>query len=60
MKTKYIIEDWAGNRLFINKVFKSYDDAWSYIYEEVDNSKFDKTNCDNDDVYQDLFVVPLN
>jgi len=60
MKTKYIIEDWAGNRMFINKVFTSCDDALNYIHKEVDNSKFDETNCDDDDIYQDIFVVPLN
>ena len=31
MITKYIIEDWAGNRIAPNETFKTFDDAWEYI-----------------------------
>lgn len=54
----FIIEDWAGNRLFKNKVFKSFEDGWEFIYSNVDNSLYDKTGKDNDNAFQEYFVVP--
>ena len=54
----FIITDWTGGRIFNDKVFTGYYDAWEYIYKNVDNSKFDKTQNDNDDNYQEYFVVP--
>jgi hypothetical protein len=58
MKT-YIIKDWAGNHLFIDKKFESFDDGWEFIYENIDNSLYDKTNNDNDDNYQEYYVIKL-
>ena len=52
----WIIEDWAGNRMFPDKTFDSFDDAWDYIYENVDNSKYDESGNEDDNVYQDIFV----
>ena len=45
MKTElyYVIIDWAGNHLFLNKKFETYQDGWDFIYENVDNSLYDKT-----------------
>lgn len=54
----FIIEDWAGNHLFKNKVFKSFEDGWEFIYSNVDNSLYDKTGKDNDNAFQEYFVVP--
>lgn len=31
---KYIIEDWAGNRLFPAEEFETFEDGWDYIYEQ--------------------------
>lgn len=56
-KQKFIIQDWAGNHLFRDKVFNSFDDAWDFIYENVDNSEFDETQNNNDDNYQEYFVI---
>ena len=52
----WIIEDWAGNRMFPDMSFNSFDDAWDYIYENVDNSKYDESGNEDDNVYQDVFV----
>lgn len=30
---KWIIEDWCGNVLFKGKEFDSFDEGWSFIYE---------------------------
>lgn len=59
MKT-FIIIDWAGNHLFTDKTFKSFEDGWNFIYENVDNSKFEETQNDNDDNYQEYCVIDKN
>ena len=57
MKTKFIIQDWAGNildfkgkfklpQLAVPMDFKSFDDAWVYIYSHIDENS-----------YEDIFVV---
>lgn len=46
---KFIIRDWANNICFNNKTFKTFDDAWEYIYSVVD--------CEDD--YQEYFVGVL-
>jgi formylmethanofuran dehydrogenase subunit C len=33
MKIKYVIYDWAGNEMFNGKSFKTFEDAWDYLYE---------------------------
>lgn len=53
----YIIQDWAGNHLFTDKVFKSFEDGWEFIYDNIDNSTFDKTQNEDDDEYQEYFVI---
>lgn len=55
---KYIIVDWAGNHLFQEEVFNSYEEGWEYIYANVDNSIYDETENDDDNVYQEYYVVP--
>lgn len=52
----YIITDWANNHLFKNKTFDTFDEGWEFIYENVDNSKYEETNNEDDNVYQDYFV----
>ncbi len=47
---KYIIEDWAGNHLFKDKVFESFEDGWDFIMEQFP---------DEDDL-QDYYVIPKN
>ena len=54
----YIIKDWANNHLFIDKEFNSFEDGWLYIYENIDNSKYNKTGNENDNEYQEYYVVP--
>lgn len=45
---KWIITDWAGNRLHKDKTFKGYEDGWCFIYENY---------SDKDSQYDDLFVI---
>ena len=44
---RYKIMDMCGNRLFPNKLFRSFEDGWSYIDEHVKD----------EEQHQDLFVV---
>lgn len=53
----FIIQDWAGNHLFKDKTFETFDDAWEFISENVDNSEFEASGNDNDDNFQEYFVV---
>lgn len=53
----FIIQDWAGNRMFPDKTFESFEDGWEFVYENVDNSKFDLSGDDDDSVFQDIYVV---
>lgn len=56
-KDVFIIQDWAGNRMFPDKTFESFEDGWEFVYENVDNSKFDLSGDDDDSVFQDIYVV---
>ena len=53
---KYIIKDWADNHLFQEEVFESFEDAWEYIYDNIDSSEYDESGNEDDNPYQDLFV----
>lgn len=57
MKTKFIIQDWAGNildfkgkfkipQLAVAMEFKSFDAAWEYIDLNIDENS-----------YEDIFVI---
>lgn len=54
---KFIIIDWAWNHLFKDKEFETFEDGWEYIYENVDNSKYDETGNEDDNEYQDYYVI---
>lgn len=47
---KYIIEDWAGNRIG-EESFKTFEDGWEFILGELT----DKLGLTEDD-YQEYFV----
>ena len=53
----FIIQDWAGNRMFPNVTFKTYEEGWEFVYENVDNSTYDESQKEDDNVYQDIYVV---
>ena len=59
MAKKFIIQDWAGNRMFPNETFNTFEDGWEFVYENVDNSKYDETENDDDNVYQDIYVMEV-
>ena len=48
--TKYKIVDWMNNRIFPDKIFKSFEHGWEYIYSKFDN---------NED-HQEYYVVNVN
>lgn len=54
---KFIITDWAGNHLFKDKEFETFEEGWEYIYENVDNSKYDETGDEDDNEYQEYYVI---
>ena len=35
--SKFIIQDWAGNHLFKDKVFNSYEGGWAFLDEWFDH-----------------------
>ena len=45
---KWIIIDWAYNRLFPKMEFESFEDGWDFIYENIE---------DEDNAYEDIFVI---
>ena len=53
----FIITDWDGNHLFKDKEFETFEEGWEYIYENVDNSKYDETENEDDNEYQEYYVV---
>ena len=46
---KYIIEDWAGNRISPNKVFDSFEDGWEWIMENIEEEE------EEDGTYDDYY-----
>ena len=46
---KYKIIDWAYNRMFTNKTFKTFDDGIEFLHERF-----------NEDEIQDIFVVDID
>ena len=53
----YIIKDWAGNHLFRDKAFDSFEEGWEFIYTNVDNSEYEQSQNEDDNVYQEYYVV---
>lgn len=52
MANKYVIEDWAGNHLFKDKTFPSFEDGWEFLYEQFPNGH------DEEHFFDDYYVVP--
>ena len=50
LMNKYKIVDWMNNRIFPNKIFKTFEDGWEYIYNKFPN----------EEDHQEYFVVNLN
>jgi hypothetical protein len=57
MNTQFIIQDWAGNHMFPNETFNTFEDGWEFVYSNVDNSEYDKSQNENDNTFQDIYVV---
>lgn len=49
----YWIQDWAGNRLFPDKRFETFDDDWAFIFENV------VEEVEGDGTYDDYYVLCL-
>lgn len=50
---KFEIEDWAGNLMFDGKTFDSFEEGWSFIYENI------LEEYEGDGTYEDVYVVPV-
>ena len=48
---KWIIVDWTSTRCYSNKKFKSYEDAWDFLYCEYP---------DDDDALGEYYVIKDN
>ena len=57
MRKLYVISDWHGNILFPDERFKTPELAWGFAYKNIDNLKYERTLEDDDDVFEDIFVV---
>lgn len=51
MNKTFIIEDWAGNRIFPNKTFKTFLDGWDFIYTHI------QEETEDDGTYDDYYVI---
>jgi hypothetical protein len=47
---KFVIEDWAGNHLFREETFETFQDGWDFIYQQFP---------DEEDL-SDYYVVEFN
>jgi hypothetical protein len=58
---KYIIEDWANNHCFTDKIFKSYEDGWDFLYNKFPVITLpDGTKDDQEEELDSYFVVKFN
>jgi hypothetical protein len=49
----WIIVDWMSNRCFTNHSFKSYEDAWDFLYETFPNE-------DQEDELGEYYVIKIS
>lgn len=47
---KYIIQDWAGNHLFKDQSFETFEDGWNFIYSEFPD----------EEELEDYYVIRIN
>lgn len=45
----YILQDWMGNHLHLDKTFETFEDGWAFIDENYDESYYD-----------DLFIIKID
>lgn len=48
---KYEIRDWMNNLMFGGKEFDSYEEGWSFIYENIEEE------YEGDGTYDDVYVL---
>lgn len=53
--SKFIIQDWAGNHLFKDKVFESFDDGWSFLDEHFNHL----SDREKDDELGEYYVIEI-
>ncbi len=51
---RFIIQDWAGNRMFPNETFETLEDGWDFIYVNI------KEEYEDDGTYDDVYVIEIN
>jgi hypothetical protein len=49
IKQQFIVQDWAGNHLFREKVFDSYEDGWDFLLETFPE----------DEDLQEYYIIPI-
>lgn len=58
MKNSFYIQDWAGNVCFGGVSFKTFQDAWGFIYEFHSNNLDPYLN--GEDWFQEYLVLPVS
>lgn len=48
----YIVKDWAGNHLFKEETFNSFEEGWEFLYANVDEV--------DENTFDDYFIEPNN
>jgi hypothetical protein len=48
----FIIVDWAGNHLFQDKTFETFENGWDHLYQY-----FDENSMECDEWAQEYFVI---
>ena len=48
-KPQFIEQDWAGNHLFREKVFDSYEDGWYFL----------QVTFSEDEDLQEYYIIPI-
>ena len=61
LESTWIVQDWAGNRMFPKKTFKSFDDTWHFLQTEFTcNDKCVNDDCDNCQELQELYAKGIS
>jgi hypothetical protein len=51
----FIIKDWAGNHIFQDRVFTSFEDGWEFLYV-----RFNKEADGDEDFFEDYAVFEID
>jgi len=61
LESTWIVQDWAGNRIFPEKTFKTFDDAWYFLQTKFScDDDCANDDCNNCQELQELYVKQFN